>query len=69
MIRLAKNWNEKDNNYNIFSQLNCYDYSKFCTENLTLYDYPSLRFYKSGKLVKIFDFIPDEIEILETVYL
>ena len=66
LAEIAKIWNNDENSesYNIFSQINCYDYSKFCTDKISVIDFPSFNFYKKGELVKSLKYLPSDEELV-----
>jgi hypothetical protein len=53
----------------LFSSINCFDFSKFCTRNLSVYDFPSFHFYKYGRLVKKFSYLPDDESLFNHINL
>ena len=58
-------WNgDSQSNQTVFSQVNCYDYSEFCSLILDVYQFPSYRFYVNGKMVLNLEYLPENVELI-----
>jgi hypothetical protein len=50
----------------LFSTINCFDYSDFCT-HLNVLTFPSLQVYKDENLVKKMNFLPSNDVLLHVI--
>ena len=53
----------------LFSSINCFDYSKFCSKNLSIYDFPSFIIFKYGRLINKFKYLPEDEKIFNHIKL
>ena len=56
---------KEDLNSSIFTAINCFDYSEFCSDELDINEFPSLSFYEHGFLIKKFDYLPENNIIID----
>jgi hypothetical protein len=66
LIELAKVFGSKSKE--IFSVVNCFDYSDFCSEAMNIYGYSHFSFYSKSDLVENYEYLPSDQEILEFLY-
>jgi len=65
LIELSKIWNQDACLYNPFGVINCFDYSDFCSNYLNVNEFPSVRFFSNGELIKRFYHVPETKVILD----
>ena len=55
-----------ENKDSVFTAINCFDYSEFCSDQLDINEFPTLSFYEHGILIKKFDYLPENNIIMDS---
>lgn len=64
LIELAKKFNNTSDN--LFSEMDCFSYSEFCSKRLNINEYPEYQFYSNGRLIKRIAYLPEVNVIIDT---